>query len=296
MTTTQASGALPFVPSQGHLILGIWLSAAVSVIGSSPFSSSAFVPPSVAYPLHPSLSVEESPALQAQYLMALMQKLQGMALSLHPSVAPATPKVPLQPASMFQAHPTAPPPLPSPQHLTTSVLGVTSLPPAQTLYNAQHFTPAPGGQPLGLTRAHYPLSPLPSTIPVQQSLLPHSAPIIAQHSAFPYPMHQHIPSPACIPLHSAPMHGYTGPHVASPSDVMVDPEEHLGATHMAYANPAQAAPSLPVATPDALLTRMGDLERALRIVQGGERQSFQFRDLCYFPEVVLPPELQNSVL
>ena len=34
---------------------------------------------------------------------------------------------------------------------------------------------------------------------------------------------------------------------------------------------------------------MGDLERALRLVQGGDRQSYQFRDLCYFPEAVLPP-------
>ena len=34
---------------------------------------------------------------------------------------------------------------------------------------------------------------------------------------------------------------------------------------------------------------MGNLERALRLIQGGDRQSYQFRDLCYFPEAVLPP-------
>ena len=69
---------------------------------------------------------------------------------------------------------------------------------------------------------------------------------------------------------------------------MVDPEEHLGATPTAYANLAPAASPLPAATLAALLNRMGDLERALRQVQGSERQSFEYRDLCYFPEVVLP--------
>ena len=69
---------------------------------------------------------------------------------------------------------------------------------------------------------------------------------------------------------------------------MVDPKEHLGATQMVYVNPAPAASSLPAATPNTLLNRMGDLERALRLVQGGERQSFEYRDLCYFPEAVLP--------
>ena len=66
---------------------------------------------------------------------------------------------------------------------------------------------------------------------------------------------------------------------------MVDPEEHLCATHTAYANPTQIALSLPATVVDALHTRMGDLER---LVWGGECQSFEFWDLCYFPEAVLP--------
>ena len=79
--------------------------------------------------------------------------------------------------------------------------------------------------------------------------------------------------------HSLSLQSNTDHHVASPANAMVDLEEHLGATHTAYANPAQAAPSQLVAIPDTLLNRMGDLERALRLVQGGERQSFQFLDL-----------------
>ena len=56
--------------------------------------------------------------------------------------------------------------------------------------------------------------------------------------------------------------------------MMMDLEEHSGATHSVYAISAQAAPSSSVATSDALLTRMGDLERALRLVQGGNHQSY----------------------
>ena len=29
-------------------------------------------------------------------------------------------------------------------------------------------------------------------------------------------------------------------------------------------------------------------KRALHLVQGSDRQSYQFQDLCYFPEAVLP--------
>ena len=57
---------------------------------------------------------------------------------------------------------------------------------------------------------------------------------------------------------------------------MVDLEEHLGATQMAYANPTPAASPLLTATLDTLLNRMDDLERELRLVQGGERQSFEY--------------------
>ena len=52
---------------------------------------------------------------------------------------------------------------------------------------------------------------------------------------------------------------------------MVDPEEHLGATQSAYVTLAPAAPSPLAAAPDALLTRMSDLEKVLHLVQGGDR-------------------------
>ena len=196
-----------------------------------------------------------------------------MALSIHPFVIPAAPEVPLQPTPAFQAHSTAPPPRPSPQLLSAPAMGAQPLPSAFTPLTAQHMTPPPCGQPLGPVGAQYPSSPLPDTVLVQQLLLLHSTPIITQHSAYPYPVHQQIPSPACIPPHAAPMHGYAGPHVASSGDVMVDLEEHLGAIHSAYAPPVQAAPSPSAAAPDALLTRMGNLEKALCLVQGSDRQS-----------------------
>ena len=66
-----------------------------------------------------------------------------------------------------------------------------------------------------------------------------------------------------MPLHSSPLHGYAGPHAMAPGGMMVDPEEHFHATHIAYAAPASAAPLSSAATLDALLTRVGDLERAL---------------------------------
>ena len=70
----------------------------------------------------------------------------------------------------------------------------------------------------------------------------------------------------------------------------MDPKEHFRTTHTAYAAPALAAPVSTAATSDALLTRMGDLERALRQVQGQYRQPYQFRDIYYFPKVALPPK------
>ena len=59
-------------------------------------------------------------------------------------------------------------------------------------------------------------------------------------------------------------------------------------THTAYAVPTSAAPLSSVATSDALLAKVGDLERALHQVQGTDRQSYQFQDLCNFPEATLP--------
>ena len=49
---------------------------------------------------------------------------------------------------------------------------------------------------------------------------------------------------------------HADPHVASPSDAMVDLEEHLGVTHSTYVAFTLATPSPLTAAPDALLTRM----------------------------------------
>ena len=75
---------------------------------------------------------------------------------------------------------------------------------------------------------------------------------------------------------------------------MVDPEERYRATHTAYATLASAAQPLPAATSDPVLARLGNLEIALRQVQGTDRQSYQFRDLCYFPEAILPLKFRIS--
>ena len=70
--------------------------------------------------------------------------------------------------------------------------------------------------------------------------------------------------------------------------MMVDPEERFRATHTAYAAPALAAPVSIAATSGTLHSRISVLEEALRQVQGMDRQSYQFRDLCYFLEAILP--------
>ena len=79
-------------------------------------------------------------------------------------------------------------------------------------------------------------------------------------------MHQQVPTPACIPAHTAPTHGYADHHVASLGDVMVDLEEHLGATQSVYVVSAPAAPSPLVANPDPINNRVDVLEQALRLV------------------------------
>ena len=88
--------------------------------------------------------------------------------------------------------------------------------------------------------------------------------------------------------HFLPLHGYAGPHASTPGGVMVDPEERIRATHTAYVVPTSTAQSSPAVASDAFLTRLGDLERALHQVQGQDRQLYQFRDLCLFPEATLP--------
>ena len=73
---------------------------------------------------------------------------------------------------------------------------------------------------------------------------------------------------------------------------MVDSEERFHATHTAYATPAFATQPLPVATSDPILTRLGNLGRALHQLQGTDRQSYQFRDLCLFLEATLPAKFR----
>ena len=80
---------------------------------------------------------------------------------------------------------------------------------------------------------------------------------------------------------------YAGPHATTPCGVMVDPEECFRVSYTAYAAPTSAAPLSFAAISDALLDRVGDLDRALCQVQGQDRQSYQFRDLRYFPEATL---------
>ena len=46
------------------------------------------------------------------------------------------------------------------------------------------------------------------------------------------------------------------------------------------------------ANPDPINNRMDVMEKALRLVQGADHWSYQFRDLCYFPKVVLPPKFR----
>ena len=76
------------------------------------------MPPFAVDPLHTDPSVEELPASQAQYLMALAQWLQGMAFALDPATVHSflpTPEVPVQPTIALQAHHIALSPSPSPQ-------------------------------------------------------------------------------------------------------------------------------------------------------------------------------------
>ena len=74
----------------------------------------------------------------------------------------------------------------------------------------------------------------------------------------------------------------------TPGGVMVDPEDPSGVAYSVYVALAPAAQSPLAAPSDALLARMGNLEKALRQVQGGDRRSYQFWDLCYFQEAILP--------
>ena len=153
-------------------------------------------------------------------------------------------------------------------------MGATSVPSAQTLLSTQYPPLAYGGHPLGLAGAQYAQNPLPGTIPVQQLLLPHFAPYTAQSSTYPFFVPPQVLPPSGIPLPSAPSHGYTDPRAMASSGVMVDPEDPSGATYSAYVALIQPTQFPSVVLLDTLLARMGDLERAQRSLQGGDRQPY----------------------
>ena len=74
------------------------------VNGSLPFGLFVSLPPLASGPLMTlpfGLPADETPAMQAQHLIALAQKMQGMALSLHLSMASTALEVPLLPVSVF---------------------------------------------------------------------------------------------------------------------------------------------------------------------------------------------------
>ena len=151
------------------------------------------MPPSAAIPLRPGSSVDESSAMQAQHLLAMAQRLQGMAVSLGPasSLPPLlTPEVPIQPTLALQAHHTTLLPLPLPQLLAASVMGAPFLPPAFTQHCAQHATPSPSGQSPGLAGAQHPSSLLPRAMSVPQLLLQNTAPYTVQRAIYSSPLHQ----------------------------------------------------------------------------------------------------------
>ena len=86
--------------SQGYVTFDTHLAIVSSVVGSLPLGQSSFPPPLAFGPLLTlpfSLPVDGTPAVQAQYLMVYAQKLQGMTLSLQPTLAAPlfTPEVPL---------------------------------------------------------------------------------------------------------------------------------------------------------------------------------------------------------
>ena len=156
-----------------------------------------------------------------------------MALFARPSSTPSAPEVPLHPAPALQAFPAALPPRPSPQLLSAPMIGAQPPPSAYTPFTALHAPPPLGGQPLGLVRAQHFSAPLPGTVPLQQLLLLQSPQLTAQQHAYPYPVHQHVPSLAYIApptAPTAPLQGYAGHHVTPLGDAMVIPEEHLDAT------------------------------------------------------------------
>ena len=113
MTTARTLGfQFPAPVAQGSNILGTHSDESSSAVGSLPIGQSVSQPPVVSDSspiLHFSLPTDGTPDEQYQCMMKMAQALQGMALSVRPSVFPVAPEI-QQPFSVFQAHPTSPPP------------------------------------------------------------------------------------------------------------------------------------------------------------------------------------------
>ena len=142
-------------PSQNFVTFDTLSAAVTSVIGSLPSRQSVSLPlasgPSPT--LHLSIPTDGTPNVQYQRLMELAKALQGMPLSVRPSVIPAAPEVPLQPTPVHHAFPSALPPGPSPQLLIAPTMGAWFPPPTSAQHYAQHAPPSPGGQSFGLVGA-----------------------------------------------------------------------------------------------------------------------------------------------
>ena len=162
MASTVRAPEMPLTPpSQGNVTFDTHPAAANFALGPLPPGQSASQPlDSGPLPiLQLSIPTDGSPEMQYQQLMEIAQRLQGMALSLHPSFTPVAPKAPLRPALASQSFPSVPPPRPPPQLLTASVMGAQLPPLAYAQHPAQHPPLAPGDQSLGLVGVQYPLGP-----------------------------------------------------------------------------------------------------------------------------------------
>ena len=69
-----------------------------------------------------------------------------------------------------------------------------------------------------------------------------------------------------MPAHTTHLHRYAAHPVAPPGDVMVDPEEHLGASYAAYVAPATAVPPPLAVAPESNDDRFAVLEKVLQQV------------------------------
>ena len=95
--------------------------------------------------LHVSIPTNGPPEVRYRHLMEIAQAFQGMALSVHPSLTPSAPEVPLHPAPALQAFSTTLPPRPLPQLLTAPMMGAQLPPPTFAQHTAQHIPLPPSG-------------------------------------------------------------------------------------------------------------------------------------------------------